>query len=235
MIRAVLFDLDGTLKFNRPSGVEAFIQFSAELGLTFCADARRNVEQWTHSFWSGKHSGFARMSDDPDTFWLDYTLNMLRAAGVEDASLDYAQAIRRAFDERYRPESYLHPEAHTVLRALCDDGYTLGLVSNRAEELAPVAMELGLSGYFSFTLSGGQVGAWKPDTRIFYRACEMADAVPGECLYVGDNFYADVVGSRAAGLVPVLLDPSDIFPDAGCVRVKSLGDLLSVIGQSVTL
>jgi HAD superfamily hydrolase (TIGR01549 family) len=203
--------------------------------LTFCAEARRNVERWTHSFWSGKHNGFARMSDDPDTFWLDYTLNMLRAAGVEDASLDYAQAIRRAFDERYRPESYLHPEAQTVLGTLCDEGYTLGLVSNRAEELTPVAMELGLSGYFRFTLSGGQVGSWKPDARIFHRACEMADAVPSECLYVGDNFYADVVGSRAAGLVPVLLDPNDVFPDAGCVRVKSLSDLLSVIGQAESL
>ena len=233
MIRAVLFDLDGTLKFNRPSGTEAFVQFSAELGLSICADARRKVERWTHSFWSGKHSGFARMSNDADAFWLDYTLNLLKAAGVEEASLDYAQAIRRAFDERYKPESYLHPEAHTVLRALRDDGYTLGLVSNRAEELTPVAAELGLSSYFHFTLSGGQVSAWKPDTRIFYRACELANTSPAECLYVGDNFYADVVGSQAAGLVPVLLDPNDIFPDAGCVRVKSLGDLLSAIGQSV--
>ena len=229
MIRAVLFDLDGTLKFNLPDGVEAFVQFSAELGLTFCAGARRNVDQWVHSFWSGKHNGFPKMSDDPGAFWLDYTHNMLKAAGVQDASLDYADAIRRAFDERYKPVSHLHPEAHTVLRALCDDGYTLGLVSNRAEELTPIAMELGLSDYFSFTLSGGQVGAWKPDTRIFYCACKMAGAAPGECLYVGDNFYADVVGSRAAGLVPVLLDPNDVFPDAGCVRVKSLCDLLSVI------
>jgi len=128
------------------------------------------------------------MSDDPGAFWLNYTHNMLKAAGVQDASRDYADAIRRAFDERYKPVSYLHPEAHTVLRSLCDDGYTLGLVSNRAEELTPIAMELGLSGYFSFTLSGGQAGAWKPDTRIFRCACEMAGAVPGECLYVGDNF-----------------------------------------------
>ena len=52
---------------------------------------------------------------------------------------------------------------------------------------------------------------------------------------MGDNFYADVVGSQAAGLVPVLLDPNDVFPDAGCVRVKSLSDLLSVIGQAESL
>jgi putative hydrolase of the HAD superfamily len=234
MIRAVLFDLDGTLKFNRPDGTEAFIQFSAELGVTICAEARRKVERWTHSFWSGKHSGFARLSDDADAFWLDYTLNLLKAAGVEEGALDYAHKLRQAFDERYRPEPYLHPEAHAVLSTLQEDGYTLGLVSNRAEELTPVAMELGLHDYFHFTLSGGQVGAWKPDTRIFFRACEMANTTPGECLYVGDNFYADAVGAQAAGLMPVLLDPNDVFPDAECVRIGRLGDLLSVISQSVT-
>ena len=235
MIRAILFDLDGTLKFNRPNGTEAFVQFSAELGLTICADAQRKVERWTHSFWSGKHSGFARMSDDADAFWLDYTLNLLKAAGVEERAQDYARRLCQAFDERYKPEPYLHPEAHAVLSTLQDDGYTLGLVSNRAEELAPVAMELGLHDYFHFTLSGGQVGAWKPDTRIFLQACKMADAAPDECLYVGDNFYADVVGAQAAGLVPVLLDPNDVFPEATCVRIECLSDLLSVISQSATL
>ena len=86
MIRAVLFDLDGTLGFNRPNGVEAFFQFSSELGLSFCADARRSVERWTHAFWSGKHSGFARNQDDPEAFWLDYSLHQLQAAGVQDDS-----------------------------------------------------------------------------------------------------------------------------------------------------
>jgi len=243
MIRAVLFDLDGTLRFNRPSGVEAFFQFTSELGLSFCAEkeARRKVERWTHSFWSGKPpysaggklSGFARQPDSPGEFWLNYTHNMLKAAGVPDDSLDIAQALRRAFDERYHPEPYLHPQAHTVLRAVRDEGYTLGLVSNRVEELTSVAAALGLGDYFHFTLSGGQANSWKPDARIFLQACEMAGAPPAECLYVGDNFYADVVGAQTAGLVPVLLDPNDVFTDAGCVRVKCLGDVLSVIGQSV--
>jgi putative hydrolase of the HAD superfamily len=235
MIRAVLFDLDGTLRFNRPNGTEAFVQFSAELGLSFCAEERRKVERWTHSFWSGKHSGFARESDDPEAFWLNYTHNMLKAAGVQDDSMALAQAIRHAFDERYHPEPYIHPEAHTVLRAVRDEGYTLGLVSNRVEDLMPVAAALRLGDYFHFTLSSGQANSYKPDTRIFLQACEMAGAPPSECLYVGDNFYADVVGAQAAGLVPVLLDPNDVFPDAGCVKIKCLSELLSVIGQHVRL
>jgi len=232
MIRAVLFDLDGTLKFSRPSGLEAFVQFSAELGLTLCAEAQRNVERWTHAYWAGKHSGYAKAAPDPEAFWLNYTRGMLTAAGVED-TFTYTPAIVRAFNERYHSEPYIPAEAHTVLRALREKEYTLGLVSNREGDLAPLAGELGLGDYFHFTLSGGQADSWKPDARIFLLACEMAQAASRECLYVGDNYYADVLGAQAAGLVPVLLDPHGIFPDATCVRIVCLGDLLSVFGQQL--
>ena len=228
MIRAILFDLDGTLRFNRPSGLEAFFQFAQERGLAFCAEARRNVERWTHAYWSGKHSGFIATLDDPAAFWRTYTQGMLAAAGIEDASLAFTQAIVSDF-ERYHAESYIPEEVHTILRALRESGYTLGLVSNRADDLSAVAADMGLRGYFHFTLSGGQANSWKPDARIFIRACEMANAAPHECLYVGDNYYADAQGALAAGLVPVLLDPRDVFPEAECVRIAHLGDLWTAI------
>jgi len=230
MIRAVLFDLDGTLRLSRPSGLEAFIKYATELGLNLNSERRRAAERWVHAYWSGKHSGIARNAPDPMAFWCEYTHGMLNAAGIKDASCQYTQAIVRMFGERYHSETYVPPEAHTVLQAVRERGYTLGLVSNRLEELTPVAMELGLSNYFHFMLSSGQVGAWKPDARVFIRACEMAQARPHECIYVGDNYYADAVGAQAAGLVPVLLDPNDVFPEAECVRIGCLGELLSVIG-----
>ena len=232
MIRAVLFDLDGTLKFSRPSGLEAFLQFCAELGLTLCAEAQRSVERWTHAYWAGKHNGYAKAAPDPVAFWLNYTRGMLTAAGVQD-TLTYTPAIVRAFNERYHSEPYVPAEAHAVLRALREKGYTLGLVSNREEDLAPVAAELGLGDYFHFTLSGGQANSWKPDAHIFLLACEMAQAASHECLYVGDNYYADVLGAMAAGLVPILLDPCGLFPEAACVRIAHLDNLLPVVGQQL--
>ena len=232
-IRAILFDLDGTLRFSRPSGLEAFVQFSAELGLTLCAKAQRKVERWTHAYWTGKHSGYAKAVPDPEAFWLDYTRSMLAAAGVEDAALVYTPAIVCAFSERYHSEPYIPAQVHTVLRALRENRYTLGLVSNREGDLTPLAAELGLEDYFHFTLSGGQANSWKPDARIFLLACEMAQAVPDQCVYVGDNYYADVLGARGARLVPILLDPRQVFPEAECIRIACLSDLLSVVGQQL--
>jgi putative hydrolase of the HAD superfamily len=42
---------------------------------------------------------------------------------------------------------------------------------------------------------------------------------------VGDLYYVDVVGARAAGLRVVLLDDGDRHPEADCPRVASLFEL----------
>jgi len=38
MIRAVLFDLDGTLRFNYPAPLMRFFEFAREMGLSSCAN-----------------------------------------------------------------------------------------------------------------------------------------------------------------------------------------------------
>jgi FMN phosphatase YigB (HAD superfamily) len=50
-----------------------------------------------------------------------------------------------------------------------------------------------------------------------------------ETVYVGDNYFADVVGSRRAGLHPVLYDPRGIFPEADCSTIKSFDELMSAV------
>jgi FMN phosphatase YigB (HAD superfamily) len=50
-----------------------------------------------------------------------------------------------------------------------------------------------------------------------------------EVIYVGDNYYADVVGARSAGLKPVLYDPLGIFLNPDCTTIKSFDELNSVI------
>ena len=74
-----------------------------------------------------------------------------------------------------------------------------------------------------------EVDAWKPDPRIFNRALELTASDPEKVIYVGDNFFADVVGAKNAGLQPVLLDEDGIFPDAGCLVIGRLGELIDLL------
>jgi predicted HAD superfamily phosphohydrolase YqeG len=42
---------------------------------------------------------------------------------------------------------------------------------------------------------------------------------------VGDNYFADVVGARNAGIQPILIDPVNLFPEADCVVIDTISDL----------
>jgi FMN phosphatase YigB (HAD superfamily) len=44
---------------------------------------------------------------------------------------------------------------------------------------------------------------------------------PEQTLYIGDNYFADVVGARRAGLRPVLYDPKGLFHEPGCPVIAS--------------
>ena len=51
-----------------------------------------------------------------------------------------------------------------------------------------------------FVLVSEEVGAYKPDRRVFQRALERLGLEPHEVLHVGDSDVDDVRGARMAGL-----------------------------------
>jgi len=74
------------------------------------------------------------------------------------------------------------------------------------------------------------VNAFKPDLAIFEEALRRAGTSAAQTIYVGDNYYADAVGARRAGLRPVLYDPSGLFPDPGCEVIVSFDQLTKLLG-----
>jgi HAD superfamily hydrolase (TIGR01509 family) len=109
-------------------------------------------------------------------------------------------------------------------------GLILGVVSNSDGRIEQAFRQAGLAGYFDFFIDSFIVGAEKPDPAIFRFALERVALPPSEVAYVGDLYDVDVVGSRAAGLVPVLYDPYDFNRDADCLSIRAIGDLLALVG-----
>jgi putative hydrolase of the HAD superfamily len=88
---------------------------------------------------------------------------------------------------------------------------------------------IGLAHYFERTLAARDVGAAKPDRRIFEALLEDAGLKPRQVLYVGDDPHADVGGARGAGLRAAWVDrlgrrwPQEIAPPD--LAVRDLGEL----------
>jgi len=57
---------------------------------------------------------------------------------------------------------------------------------------------------------------------------------PEQTMYVGDNYFADVIGARNAGLQPVLIDPEGVFDQhaeclGDCHVIRSMPELLGLL------
>jgi|SRR5579859_2441293 len=231
-ITAVLFDLDGTLRHSLPNGYESFVAYLAELGHPLTTEQLMDGHRWVHYYWGISPELLADMrelGEDTPEFWRRHTVRQLRAVGVEGELDGLVAEIGQRFAERYRPRHHVPDEVVPTLRRLRELGYTVALVSNRRDPLAPLCVELGLDNLFHFTLSAGEAASFKPDPGIFLKAAALAGCAPEAAAYLGDNYFADVVGARAAGLHPILIDPLGIFPDAGCPTIRSLDELEAVL------
>lgn len=91
-----------------------------------------------------------------------------------------------------------------ALRALCDRGYRLALVSNTMRTpgatLRRVLEGYGLLGCFAHTVFSDEFGVRKPAPQIFAHALRALGAEPAAAVHVGDDPILDVEGARTAGM-----------------------------------
>jgi putative hydrolase of the HAD superfamily len=229
MIKAVFFDLDGTLRHNLPSGGEFFADYIIQLGLPVTNEDRLRGFRWENFYWANSldlKADKQTYADENGDFWRHYGQRQLIAFGATNAqAADLVPKVTQYMEEFYRPRSVVPEDVKHLLPRLMEAGYKMAVISNREKPFQEEVEALGLAPFFTFTLAGGEVNAWKPEPDIFFHACRRLEVTPAESVYVGDNYFADVIGSRSAGLQPVLYDPRGIFPEAGCPIIKSFDEL----------
>jgi len=104
-------------------------------------------------------------------------------------------------------------------------GRRLAVVSNANGTVRALFERLDLAPFFDAILDSAVEGVEKPDPRLFLLALERLGTGPETAVHVGDLYGVDVVGARAAGVRPVLLDEAGLYENADCPRVRSLSDL----------
>ena len=218
-ISTVIFDLDGTIRYSEPRGVDVFHQLVAESGVPFSEEQRKSAERWLHYYWAQSPElavDVQRFGDSQNgDFWRQHARRHLELLGVEKGDVeDLSLKITDQMRSEYVSENCVSDDVLPTLKQLKETDYKLAVVSNRHEKFSSLLKELEILDYFDLTLAAGEIGAWKPDPRLLRHAVEMLGVEAGSSIYVGDNYYADVLGARAAGLVPVLLDPFDIYLDS---------------------
>jgi HAD superfamily hydrolase (TIGR01662 family) len=232
-IKAIFFDLDGTLRHSVPEGGQVFTAYVVSLGLPVNEEDRLRAVRWEHNYWASSvdlRDDLLAHSPDTDNFWIEYSRRRLIALGASPAqAAELAAKASAHMGEMYKPESIVPEDVRRTLPLLQQEGYIMAVVSNREKPFQDTLDSHGLSEFFPYSLAGGEVNSYKPDPGIFEHALKRMQVTAPETVYVGDNYYADVVGARRAGLQPVLYDPNFIFPDADCTTIRSFDELIPIV------
>lgn len=121
-------------------------------------------------------------------------------------------------------------EQVSVIKKLRSLGIKTAIVTNVAADRFDFQRNkidtMGLTPLFDAIVLSGEVGVHKPDRRVFNRATELLGVANEDCVFVGDNPYADITGALNAGMEAVWIDAwgdGDLFPGNPHVhRVQSV-------------
>ncbi|KAG9103764.1 hypothetical protein FRC06_008222 [Ceratobasidium sp. 370] len=127
----------------------------------------------------------------------------------------------------------------TAVRALKALGVRTGLVSNSDSRILEALDDLGVMPFLDPALVSEREGIEKPDRRIWELACRRAGVEADEAAHVGDEYHADVVGAREAGLRSIWFRPvgealhreEDAGKDVpeGAVLAEALLDVVEIV------
>jgi len=111
------------------------------------------------------------------------------------------------------------PETTTVLAAIRTAGYRIAITSNWQHGLRAFCQALEFTRHVDVVIASAEIGAEKPDGRIFAETCRQLALPAEQILHVGDTEAEDIVGARAAGLQALWLR-RDLkgSPSAGEIR-----------------
>lgn len=252
MIKAVLFDLDDTLLWDKRSvdeALEATCRHASER--TGCDPIRLNeavrrearalyesyetfpfaqriginpFEALWGDFREGELEGFRLLRGIAPSYRTETWTRALRACGVDDASLGRELGERFRTERRRRP--YVFEETFSVLNEL-KAGYRLLLLTNGSPDLQreKLAGVPGLSDYFDFIVISGDFGEGKPSVALFRHALTLLSVDPRECVMVGDKLTTDVLGANRAGIPSVWINRERSAANGDIVPTVELASL----------
>jgi phosphoglycolate phosphatase len=179
-VRAVLFDLDGTLADTAPDLAQAANQVRSARGLAPLPYSRLRPVA------SHGARGLLRVALD---------------VGPDDPQYESVRAeFLRYYTERLCVESKLFDQIEPLLLALAGRGLPWGIVTNKIARLtSPIVHALALVPRAQTVVSGDTTAFAKPHPAPLLFAASAMHVAANSCLYVGDD-RRDIEAGRAAGM-----------------------------------
>jgi phosphoglycolate phosphatase len=217
-IRAVAFDLDGTLVDTMADLAAAVNLMLSMLGARELPDPRVR----------------ALVGNGVEQLVLRALNESLGKTRIHPAHRLAAHTLfRQLYAQGVFKRSQVYPGVAQTLRALTDAGIALCCITNKDSLFTePLLREAGLAGFFAFTLCADRPEDRKPSPSLLHEACARWGITPAEMIFVGDSS-VDVAAARAAGCPVVAVSYGYGKDHSG--RVPEADGLIDKLADLVTL
>lgn len=197
---AVFFDLGYTLvKTDRELTLQKTLD---ALGISRDQTEIARAYHWVDKYYMREQPGL--LGKSPTVFYRHYLSILLGLLRVDaDVSSVFEQLVQTG---SLRGNWQLMDGAKESLLQLKEEGFQLGLISNWDASARTVLAETGLAPLFDCVVISSEVGTEKPNPQIFLHALSQLGLSSQQTLYVGDNYYDDVIGARRVGMDAVVIN-----------------------------
>ena len=198
-IRAIIFDVGGTLIYPADPIGETYARFAKKYRVSLPADATTHAFHEALKCSSPRPKGTIPCDGNDRAWWKQVVSRSLHGNSFTNPA-DFDAFFEELYLYYAKPEAWgLYPEAMEVLEALRDHGVELVVLSNWDARLHQVLDGNGLGEFFSQRFISAELGWEKPDAAIYRHVAEILHQPPMALLSIGDDPRNDVEGPRKAG------------------------------------
>jgi putative hydrolase of the HAD superfamily len=233
-IHVIFFDAAETLFHVNGSVADIYLMHAVQHGFPQTPDSQALIAQaFQRAFRDAAPPVFAvtdpvKLKQCERLWWFDIVHNVFYRVGMFERFDEFFEQVFQVFED---PHTWvLFPETHAVLTRLREQGFELGILSNFDSRLFSVMRGLGIDRLFQSVTISSLARAAKPASKIFEIALEKHAIDPAEAMHVGDSLRDDVEGATKAGLTGVLLDRAGRSQASGGYVIRTLEELLPLVG-----
>lgn len=193
-IRAVTFDVGGTLMAPWPSVGHVYSRVAAELGIV--ADPERITTQFVNAWRARGEFDYSREG------WMDLVRHSFHGMAEVTEKLFVALYDSFSTHDAWR----VYEDVAPSFEILQKNNFRLAVISNWDDRLRTTLRNVGLHDHFEVITVSGEHGVNKPAREIFEKTARALGLAESEILHVGDSHREDYWGARNAGLHAALVD-----------------------------